>query len=185
MKPPFEREIRAQILSVFGSAAQLPPAVRVHMPARDAHASLRLPAGTPAQAVLALDFGSLYGATLVDFVRVVNGWLLFDFSPVFFSALVEQINRMLPAPDHASETLAENRMYVLSRHEGSGCPDHPAFHRALICALVAHQSKAACARAETAALALFHSIPPRERPALLSRCGALGGAMLRLLNCSR
>ncbi|MEZ4626706.1 MAG: hypothetical protein R2912_00875 [Eubacteriales bacterium] len=32
-----------------------------------------------------------------------------------------------------------------------------------------------------AALSLFHTIPPRIRPALLSRCGALGGAILRLL----
>lgn len=185
MKPPYESDIRAQIRRVLGGAAQLPPAVRVHMPARDAHASLRLPAGTPAQAVLALDFGSLYGAPLVDSLRVVNGWLLFDFTPSFFSALADEINRALPAPDHASETLAENRMYVLSRHEGSGCPDHPAFHRALMLAIVSHESKATYARAERAALTLFHTIPPRERPALLSRCGALGGAMLRLLNSSR
>jgi hypothetical protein len=185
MKPQFDSEIRAQILRVLGSAAQLPPAVRVHLPARDAHASIRLPAGTSAQAVLALDFGSLYGATLVDSLRVVNDWLLIDFSPAFFSALADEVNRTLPAPDRANETLAQNRMYALSRHEGSGCPDHPAFHRALICALVAHQSKAAYARAETAALTLFHSIPLRERPALLSRCGALGGAMLRLLTQSR
>lgn len=185
MKPPFESEIRAQILRVLGGAATLPPAARVHLPARDAHASIRLPAGISTEAVLALDFGSLYGAQLVSSLRVVNGWLLFDFSPAFCSALVEEINRALPAPDRAEETLAENRMYVLSRHEGSGCPDHPAFHRALMLAIVAHESKAAYARAERAALTLFHAIPPRERPALLSRCGALGGAMLRLLTQSR
>lgn len=185
MKPPFESEIRAQILRVLGGAALLPPAARVHLPARDAHASIRLPAGTSAQAVLALDFGALYGAQLVSSLRVVNGWLLFDFSPAFFSALVDESNRTLPAPECTDETLAENRMYVLSRHDGTGCPDHPVFHRALMLAIVAHESKAAYARAERAALTLFHTIPPRERPALLLRCAALGGAMLRLLNSSR
>jgi len=185
MKPPFESEIRAQILRVLGGAATLPPAARVHLPARDAHASIRLPAGTSTEAVLALDFGSLYGAQLVSSLRVVNGWLLFDFSPAFCSALVDEINHVLPALVRAEETLAENRMYVLSRHEGSGCPDHPALHRALMLAIVAHESKAAYARAERAALTLFHTIPPRERPALLSRGGALGGAMLRLLTQSR
>lgn len=181
MKPPFESEIRAQILRVLGGAATLPPAARVHLPARDAHASIRLPAEASMESVLALDFGSLYGMPLVSSLRVVNGWLLIDFSPAFFSALTDEINRVLPAPDRADETLAENRMVVLSRHEGSGCPDHPAFHRALLRAIVAHENKAAFARAERAALTLFHSITPRERPALLSRCGALGAAMLRLL----
>jgi len=185
MKPQFDSEIRAQILHVLGSAAQLPPAVRVHLPARDAHASVHLPGDIQEQAAVSLDFGSLYGAPLVDSLRVVNGWLLFDFSAAFFSALVDEINRTQPAPERTDETLAENRMYVLSRHEGSGCPDHPALHRALLLSIVAHESKAAYARAERAALTLFHTIPPRERPALLSRCGALGGAMLRLLTQSR
>jgi len=186
MTPPYESEIRAQIVRVLGGALQNAPAAsRIRMPARDAHASVHPPVDADLLSLAALDFGALYGATLVDRVRVVNGWLLFDFTPAFFSALVEEINRTLPAPECTNETLAENRIYVLSRHEGSGCPDHPAFHRALICALVAHESKAAYARAETAALTLFHSILPQERPALLSRCGALGGAMLRLLTNSR
>jgi len=185
MTPPYESEIRAQIVRVLGGALQNAPAAsRIRMPARDAHASVHPPVDADLPSLAALDFGTLYGEKLVDSVRVVNGWLLFDFSPAFFSALVDEINRALPAPERANETLAQNRMYVLSRHEGSGCPDHPAFHRALVHALVAHESKAAYARAETAALTLFHSIPTQERPALLSRCGALGGAMLRLLTQS-
>ena len=186
MTPPYESEIRAQLVRVLGGALQNAPAAsRVRMPARDAHASFHQPVDADLHALAALDFGTLYGVTLVDSVRVVNGWLLFDFTPAFFSALVEEINRVLSAPERTDETLAENRMYVLSRHEGSGCPDHPAFHRALVLAMVAHESAAARNRAERAALTLFHSIPPQERPALLSRCGALGGAMLRLLTQSR
>ena len=184
MKPPFESDIRAQIRRVLGGALPDAPASRIHLPARDAHASVHLPQGADAAALAALDFGLLYGAQLVSSVREVNGWLLFTFSSAFFSALVDEIHRLLPAPESAFDSLAQNRMYVLSRHGGTGCPDHDAFHRALILATVAHESKAALARAEQAALTLFHTIPPRIRPALLSRCGALGGAILRLLACS-
>ena len=181
MKPPFESEIRAQIRRVLGGALPNAPVSRIHLPARDAHASVHLPQGADADALVALDFGSLYNAQLVDSVRVVNGWLLFTFSPAFFNALVEEIHRLLPAPEPAFNALAQNRMYVLSRHDGTGCPDQDAFLRSLLLATVAHESKAALARAEQAALTLFHTIPPRIRPALLSRCGALGSAMHRLL----
>ena len=181
MKPPFESEIRAQIRRVLGGALPNAPVSRIHLPARDAHASVHLPQGADADALAALDYGSLYGAQLIESVRVVNGWLLFTFSPTFFDALVEEIRRLLPAPETAFDTLAQNRMYVLSRHDGTGCPDQDAFHRALILATVAHENKATLARAEQAALSLFHTIPPRIRPALFSRCGALGSAMLRLL----
>jgi len=122
---------------------------------------------------------------LVKAVREVNGWLLFDFSPAFFSALVDEINASPSAPDANGETHAENRMRALARHSGLGCPDIPAFHRAIIEAVVAHESPAAYRRAERAALSLFHTIPPRERPALFPHCGALGGAILRLLIFSR
>lgn len=185
MKPPFESEIRAQIRRVLGGAFPGTPDARIHLPARNAHASVHLRTGASEQTLSSLDFGSLYGAPFVESLRVVNGWLLFEFSPAFFSAWTDEINRALPAPERADEALAENRMFVLSRHEGTGCPDHPAFHRALILAAVAHESKAAHMRAEQAALKLFHTIPPRIRPALFSRCGALGGAMLRLLSNSR
>ena len=181
MKPPFESEIRAQILRVLGGAALLPPAARVHLPARDAHASIRLPAGTSAQAVLALDFGALYGAQLVSSLRVVNGWLLFDFSPDFFCALVERVNQTLPLPSSDEGNHAINRMLSLQRHSGSGCPDHPAFHRALLLAVVASASSAARQKAERAAETLFHTIAPKDRPPLLPSCGALGGALARLL----
>jgi hypothetical protein len=182
MTPPYESEIRAQLVRVLGGALGQPPeAARIRLPARMAHASFRPPMGADVNALAALDFGVLYGTPLVDQVRVVNGWLLFDFTPAFFSALVDEITRSLPAPDATNETHAQNRMRVLARHEGTGCPAVPAFHRALVLSLVAHESPAAYRRAEHAAKTLFHTIAPRERAALLSHCGALGGALWRLL----
>ncbi len=186
MTPPYESEIRAQLVGAIGGAlGQQPEAARIRLPAKVAHASLRPPMGADVNALAALDFGALYGAPLVDSVRVVNGWLLFDFTPVFFSAMVDEINRSLPAPDTTDETHAQNRMRVLARHEGTGCPDFPAFHRALVLALMAHESPAAYRKAEHAVLTLFHTIAPRERAALLSHCGALGGALWRLLSLAR
>ena len=183
MTPPYESEIRAQIVSVLGGAlGQSPEAARIRLPAKMAHASFRPPQGADANALAALNFGALYGAPLMNQVRVVNGWLLFDFSPAFCSALVDEINRTLPAPDATNETHAQNRMRALARHAGTGCPDVPAFHHALVLSLVAHESPAAYRRAERAALTLFHTIAPQDRPALLSRCGALGGALWRLLH---
>jgi hypothetical protein len=91
MTPPYESEIRAQLVSVLGGAlGQSPEAARIRLPAKMAHASFRPPEGVDVFALAALAFGSLYGARLVGAVRVVNGWLLFDFSPDFFRALVEE-----------------------------------------------------------------------------------------------
>ena len=182
MKPPYESEIRAQLVRVLGGALREAPDARsLRLPVRDAHVSFRPPHGVDPGPLAALDFGALYGVPLVERVRVVNGWLLFDLSPAFFSALVDEINRSCPIPELAHDTHAENRMRLVSRHPGTGCPDIASFHRALMLALAAHESVAAYTRAERAALSLFHEIPPRDRPALLSDCGALGGAMLRLL----
>lgn len=183
---PFERDIRFRLLERLSLAHGVSVRVaRLHLPARNAHASIHVLPGAEKAIPAPSDFGLLFGVPLVDSVRVVNGWLLLDFSPAFFSALVEEINRTLPAPANVLDTHAQNRMYALCRHAGEGCPDIPAFHRALIAALVAHESPASYLRAERAAEALLHSIPPRERPALLPLCGALGSALLRLLSPSR
>lgn len=186
MIPPYESEIRSQLVRVLGGALPQPPqAAQVRLPAREAHASFRPPQGTDARSLSTLDFGSLYGAPLVGSIRVVNGWLLFDFSPAFLSAMVDQIHRTLPAPQKEDETHAENRMRVLARHEGKGCPDLPALQRALVLALVAGESPAAYRRAERAALSLFHTLPPQKRIGLFPHCGAVGGALWRLLSYSR
>ena len=182
MIPPYESEICTRIAETLGTALENPlPARSIHLPARNAHASVHPQRDGKIDRLLALDYGSLYGAKLVETTRVVNGWLLLDFSPAFFSALVDEINASVPAPDTSGETHAQNRMYVLSRHEGTGCPEIPSFYRALLLALTAHESAAAYRRAERAVLTLFHDIPARERPALFRQCGAFGGAILRLL----
>ena len=186
MKPLYESEIRARLAEKLGGALGETPAARsIRLPARDAHASVRPQQTAALSALVSLDYGRLYGAPLVARVREVSGWLLFDFSPAFFSALVDEVNLAMPEPEAADETHAENRMRVLSLHSGAGCPDLPAFHRALLLALAAHQSSAAYRQAERAARMLFHKISVRERPALLPQCGALGGAILRLLSSSR
>ena len=185
MTPPYESEIRAQITRALSVALSGAAVSRVHLPARDAHASVHVPTSADASKVLSIDYGSLYGAPLVSSVRLVNGWLLFSFSPEFFSALVERINLTLALPEAENETHAENRMHVLARHGGVGCPDLPTFHRALLLAVASHESMAAYRRAERAANTLFHTIPPRDRGALLPRCGALGGALWRMLSYSR
>ena len=186
MTPPYESEIRAQLARVLsGALRQSPEPAQIRLPARDAHASFHPPQGVDASTLTTEDFGLLYGAPLLERVRLVNGWLLFDVSPAFCSALVDHICRTLPEPEPKDETPAINRMRVLARHGGAGCPDIPALQRALILSLVAHESPAAYRRAEAAAITLFHTIPPRDRMEPLSRCGALGGALWRMLTYSR
>jgi hypothetical protein len=76
-------------------------------------------------------------------------------------------------------------MLTLARHGGTGCPDHPAFRRALLHAIAARNGAAAYRRATQAAETLFSTIPPLARPSYMSECGALGGALARLLSISR
>jgi hypothetical protein len=182
----FGSENRACLAEAFsGAFGTVVDAKKIRLPARAAHASYRPPQGADSALVRAEDFGLLYGAPLVEQVRVVSGWLLLDFSPAFFSALVEQINGELPLPANDGGSHAINRMLTLARHAGSGCPDHPAFHRALLLGIAAEESSAAFRRASQAAETLFHAIPPKERPALFPICGAFGGAMAKLLAASR
>lgn len=185
MTQAFDSEIKEALAGALGRSLGVPFSARsVRMPARQADASAHLPPGAGAAQALCADFGALCGAQLVARVRLVNGWLLFDFTGAFLSALVSRVNASLPLPADFGSAHEANRMLVLSRHGGEGCPDLPAFRRALLEAVCAHQSRAAYARAACAAETLFHTIPPRERPALMRRCGALGGALARLLNAA-
>ncbi len=182
MTTSFDSEIRVRLADVLGGAFLCPiDAKKIRLPARHADASVRPPQEADPERALGADFGSLYGAPLVESVHLVNGWLLFDFSPAFFGALAERVNALFPAPSSDGGRHAVNRMLALMRHGQAGCPDHPALHRALLLAICAHESRAAYRRAEHAAQTLFHSVPPRDRCALLSGCGALGGALARLL----
>lgn len=155
-------------------------ASRVHIPARHAAASLRLPNGTPdspAQVISA----RLYGVELIESCRVVNGWLLFELTRAFYDALTGQVIAELPPPASDFGRHALNRMLVLARHEGAGCPNVAALQRALLLCVCAGKSPASLMRAERAARTMFHSIEPKQRPALLNASGALGKALARLL----
>lgn len=182
MIPSFDSEVRACLAGALGSALGADvDARRICLPARHADASVYLPRGSDPARALGADCGALWGAPLVSGVCAVNGWLLFTFSDAFFTALIERINAALPPPRHDGGSHAVNRMLVLARHGGEGCPPIPAMRRALLEGICAGRSPAAFDRAARAAETLFHSIPPRERPALLDQSGALGGALARLL----
>jgi len=183
MESSFDNDMKAALAEALGSALGLVvDAGKIHLPARAAHASYRPPQGVAPDAAITCDYGSLYGAPLVSQVRLVNGWLLFDFSPDFFCALVERVNQTLPLPSSDAGNHAINRMLALARHSGSGCPPFDCFHRALLLAVSAKGSRAAFQKAERAAKTLFHTIPPKNRAPLFPSCGALGGALARLLS---
>ena len=182
MIPSFDREIRACLAVALGGVFKTAVDERaVRLPARHADASVHVPPETDPAAALAADYGSLWGAPLVSGVRLVNGWLLFAFSDAFCDALVSRVNEALPLPPDDGGAHAVNRMLALGRHEGAGCPAVPAMRRALLEAISARQSPAAFRRASRAAETLFHAVPPRDRPALLCRSGAVGTALAKLL----
>lgn len=178
-----ESEIRAAIAGTLSRASGLcfDPG-GVHIPARHAAASVHLPIGPAAFAVSPADFPALFGAPLVSGCRTVNGWLLLDFTDLFYDALVRRTIKSLPDADFGIRDPAINRMLVLARHGGSGCPRVPSLQRALLLALSAQKSAAAFRRASRAAETMLHALSPRERPALLDKCGALGNALARLLS---
>ena len=177
----FENEIRTCLAEAASIAFSFRfDAPRVHLPARHAAASLRLPNDAPdfhAQAISA----RLYGVELIESCRVVNGWLLFELTREFYDALTKHVNAELPPPASDLGRHALNRMLVLARHDGAGCPNIAALQRALLLCVCAGQSPASLLRAERAAQTMFHAIEPKQRPALLHASGALGKACARLL----
>ena len=186
MMPSFDRDIRTRLAEALGGALGTAVGERaVRLPTRSADASAHLPPGFDPAPALSSDYGSLWGAPLVSGVRLENGWLLFTLSDALFDALVVQVNASLPLPENDGGEHALNRLLVLGRHGGEGCPALPPFRRALLDAICASQSPAAYRRAVRAAETLFHSIPPRERPALLDRSGAYARALARLLGSVR
>lgn len=182
MSRTLENEIRGALSSAALSAGVCLPAAAFRIPARGADAGARLPDG----ATLSREPEAvLFGAPLVKRTRVTGGWLLVDFSGAFYDALALQALETIPAVQDAAQEHAVNRMLVLSRHGGSGCPRVVSLQRALLLCTLAHQGGAACARAERAAETMLHAVPPRERPALIETCGALGGACAKLLSSAK
>lgn len=184
---PLCGSIAAGLTRVLGEAVA-PSAV--HIPARDAAASsaVAISRGLDAEA-LCVRLGSARGAAFppvfgvapIRAVRARNGWLLFDLTDALYTAAVRHVLSALPpaAGDCGKHTL--NRMLALARRGGTSCPAIPAVQRALLLALGAPISPAARAQAERALLSMAHGLPPRERPALLARCGGVGDAAARIL----
>ncbi len=185
MASSFDSKIRACLAGALSGALETAiDARKIHLPARTADASVRPPYEIDPAPALAVNFGSLYGAPLVKSIRVENGWLLFEFSAAFYSALVQRVNETIPIPINDDGSHAVNRMLSLARHGGSGCPDHFSFHRALLLGVLAHNSDSAHVKAQRAAESLFRTISLRDQCALLPDCGALGSALARLLAAS-
>lgn len=177
----FENEIRFRLAEAASAAYSCRfDGARVHLPARHAAASLRLPNGAPPFLPETVS-ARLYGTEMIESCRVVNGWLLFNLSDAFYNALTEQVNAELPPPASDLGRHAINRMLVLARHGGTGCPNIPALQRALLLCVCAGKSRSALEQAERAVCSMFRSVPPKERPALLEQSGALGSACSRLL----
>lgn len=182
MIPSFDHDIRVRLAETLGDALGTVVDERsVRLPARQADASVHLPLNSDSARALGADYGALWGAPLVSGVRLVNGWLLYTFSEALFDALVGQINTALPLPTDDGGSHAINRMLALGLHGGAGCPQIPTFRRALLDGICAGQSPAALSRTARAAETLFHSIPPKERPAVFDRSGAYARALARLL----
>jgi hypothetical protein len=177
----FESEIRSCLAEAASRAAGLPfDASSVHLPAKHAAASLRLLNGAPPFQPETVS-ARLYGVEMIESCRIVNGWLLFDLSDAFYNALTEHVLAAYPPPESDSGRHAVNRMLVLARHGGTGCPSIPALQRALLLCVCAGKNRSSLEQAERTANAMFRSIPPKERPALLEQSGALGDACARLL----
>lgn len=180
MEHTLSSELRQSIAGAVSracGAALSASAVRV--PARRALASLRLPEG----ALLRREAqGAFCGAPLIKQTRLVNGWLLFEFSDALFDTLAAEAVRRLPPAADPLASHAINRLLTLARHGGMGCPRVFSLQRALFLCAFAGESPAALRRAEQAVEAMFCSVPPRERPAILAGCGAFGDACARLLS---
>lgn len=176
-----ESEIRSCLAEAVSHVAGLPfDASGVHLPARHAAASLRLPNGAPPFPPEAVS-ARLYGVEMIESCRIVNGWLLFDLSDAFYNALTEHVFVAYPPPDSDLGRHAINRMLVLARHGGTGCPNIPALQRALLLCVCAGKNRSSLEQAERAVCSMFRSVPPKERSALLEQSGALGNACARLL----
>ncbi|MBE5784738.1 MAG: hypothetical protein E7330_02975 [Clostridiales bacterium] len=135
----------------------------------------------------------LFGAAAFDRIEAENGHILFALTDAAYSALAEAVNASCPIPPMPAETetplfYAIARMRMLARQEAKGCPEDAAVQRALWQAIRIAEEDISLGerknRAEFAAqqlLLMAHHIPPRERQALLAKCGSVGAAASRLL----
>lgn len=161
----------------------LPPE-RVKVPARGAEAGVALPVtsgGTACRVPEPEDFPYVCGICAIGTVRYENGWFLFTVSDAFLDLLIASA-KDLPLPEGDGGKLALNRLLLLGRHGGSGCPESKTVREALWLCACAAEGRTAPARAERAVLTMFRDVPPKQRPALYGLCGEAALAAYRLLN---
>lgn len=161
---------------------------RVRVPARGAEAGLALwePADLAAwhargETVTPSElFNAVCGADAILSLREENGWLLFGLSDAFYDALIAWA-RELPLPKDDMGSLALNRMLVLKRHGGVGCPHAGSIRNALWLTACAYEGLTALSRAEEALLSMWDGIVPAERAEIMNGCGEMADAACRLL----
>lgn len=186
MKHTLDKEIRHILADALSHEAGVEfDADSVHLPSRNSAASAHIPYRLPVREFSANIFPPAFGTPFVSSCRTVGGWLLIDFYDSFYDILVERVRAVLPAADTGTESHAVNKLNALARHGGSGCPHIFSLQRALLLALTAQKSPGAYAIAYRACETMLHSVPPRERPALLEQSGALGDALSRLLSSAK
>jgi hypothetical protein len=183
MSHALDREIRSILAGALSrETGALFDAGSVHLPSRHSAASVHIPYRLAVREFSADIFPSAFGAPFVSSCRTVGGWLLVDFFDAFYDMLVERVRASLPAASGATVNHAVNKLQSLARHGGTGCPRVPSLQRALLLALAAQKSPGAYAQACCACETMLHAVPPRDRPALADRCGALADALARLLS---
>lgn len=133
------------------------------------------------------------GAPLIETVEAEDGFLNFYFTAAAYDAMIEHMLLELPpvtelALPHDEVTYACWRMSMLARKGASPVPDDPCVKKAawLVLGIAerAGDRRLLALRKQEAAAALLgmsRRLPPRERPALLNRCGSLAECALRLL----
>lgn len=186
MSHAIDSEIRSVIADTLSSeTGVIFDAGGVHLPSRNSAASIHIPYWLPTRSFPVGIFPALFGEPFVSATRTTGGWLLIDFFDSFYDALVDRIRVVLPASRSGMENHTINKLTVLARHGGTGCPHIASFQRALLLSLSAQKSPGAYASACRACERLWNPIPPRERPALIEQCGALSDALARLLFSAR
>ena len=128
-------------------------------------------------------FFPVLGVLPVKRVRAENGWLLFDLSDELYSAAaVDAAEGCGDIPsDHENYLL--HRLRMLARYPSHGCPADAQVQRALLLCFAADEQPTAAnlKRAEDALLTMAYALSPRDRTLLLSACGDVARAAVRLL----
>lgn len=134
-----------------------------------------------------------YGEPLIDTILCTGGHLCFVLTKRFYNAAVKRVIASYPFPPlipnpSGTAQYACDRMLMLARKGGSGCPDNPLARRALWLAFGIPEA-AVCPRrlrsrlneAAEALLAFPRSVAPKMRPHLANESGEAADCAARLL----